>query len=159
HVPHRPRGVPRGRAHPLRRHPGRAVRRQEGDLEDVVDARREVRGRQPPRVRGGRAPPQVLRQGKRAAHRPGAASLSDGAAVRRRRRSWLGPAMLLPAILYIVALVGVPFILAFLYAVGDVKVGSVGYHFVGLSNFTSAFESPTFRRALLNSFVFTISSQ
>jgi multiple sugar transport system permease protein len=67
--------------------------------------------------------------------------------------------MLLPAVLYIVALVGVPFVLAFLYAVGDVKVGSVGYHFVGLQNFRSVLENPTFRRALRNSFVFTISSQ
>jgi multiple sugar transport system permease protein len=67
--------------------------------------------------------------------------------------------MLLPAILYIVALVGVPFALAFLYSVGDVKVGSVGYHFVGLQNFRSVLENPTFRRALRNSFVFTISSQ
>jgi multiple sugar transport system permease protein len=67
--------------------------------------------------------------------------------------------MLLPAILYIAALVGVPFILAFLYSVGDVKVGSVGYHFVGLENFRSVLQSPTFRRALRNSFVFTIVSQ
>jgi len=67
--------------------------------------------------------------------------------------------MLLPAILYIVALVGVPFVLAFLYAVGDVKVGSVGYHYVGLENFKSVLQNPTFRRALFNSFVFTIASQ
>ncbi|HXB54278.1 MAG TPA: sugar ABC transporter permease [Vicinamibacteria bacterium] len=75
------------------------------------------------------------------------------------RQAWLGPAMLLPAVLYIVALVGVPFILAFFYAVGDVKVGSVGYHFVGLRNFRSIFENPAFLRALRNSFLFTISSQ
>lgn len=75
------------------------------------------------------------------------------------RQRWLGPAMLLPAILYIVALVGVPFILAFFYSVGDVKVGSVGYHFVGLANFASVLQNPTFRRALANSFIFTISSQ
>ena len=67
--------------------------------------------------------------------------------------------MLLPAILYIVALVGVPFVLAFLYAVGDVKVGSVGYRFVGLENFRSVLESPAFRLSLRNSFIFTISSQ
>jgi len=67
--------------------------------------------------------------------------------------------MLLPAMLYIIALVGVPFVLAFLYSVGDVKVGSLGYHFVGLSNFASILENPTFRGALKNSFVFTISSQ
>ncbi|HKC12407.1 MAG TPA: sugar ABC transporter permease [Vicinamibacteria bacterium] len=75
------------------------------------------------------------------------------------RQAWLGPAMLLPAVLYIVALVGVPFVLAFFYAVGDVKVGSVGYHFVGLRNFRSIFENPAFLRALRNSFLFTISSQ
>ena len=74
------------------------------------------------------------------------------------RQRWLGPAMFLPAILYVVALVGVPFVLAFYYAVGDVKVGSVGYHFVGLANFESVLQSPAFRRALRNSFVFTISS-
>jgi multiple sugar transport system permease protein len=67
--------------------------------------------------------------------------------------------MFLPAILYVVALVGVPFALAFFYAVGDVKVGSVGYHFVGLANFQSVLQSPAFLRALRNSFVFTISSQ
>jgi multiple sugar transport system permease protein len=75
------------------------------------------------------------------------------------RQGWLGPAMLLPAVLYIVALVGVPFILAFFYAVGDVKVGSVGYHFVGLRNFRSIFANPAFLRALRNSFLFTVSSQ
>lgn len=75
------------------------------------------------------------------------------------RQAWLGPAMLLPGVLYIVALVGVPFILAFFYAVGDVKVGSVGYHFVGLRNFRSIFENPAFLRALRNSFLFTVSSQ
>jgi multiple sugar transport system permease protein len=77
----------------------------------------------------------------------------------RGRQSWLGPAMLLPAVLYVVGLVGVPFILAFFYALGDVKVGSVGWHFVGLANFRSVLENPTFRLALRNSFVFTIASQ
>ena len=67
--------------------------------------------------------------------------------------------MFMPAILYIVALVGIPFVLAFLYSVGDVKVGSVGYHFVGLRNFISVMKNPTFRLALRNSFIFTITSQ
>jgi len=76
-----------------------------------------------------------------------------------RRQHWLGPAMLLPAIFYVVALVGVPFLLAFYYAVGDVKVGSTDYHFVGLHNFASVLENPAFRRALRNSIVFTFCSQ
>jgi multiple sugar transport system permease protein len=72
---------------------------------------------------------------------------------------WLGPVMFMPAILYIVALVGVPFAMAFVYSVGDVKIGSEGYHFVGLHNFISVLQSPSFRVAVRNSFVFTISSQ
>ena len=75
------------------------------------------------------------------------------------RERVLGPAMFLPAVLYVVALVGVPFVLAFLYSVGDVKVGSVGYRFVGLKNFASVLHNPTFLVALRNSFLFTISSQ
>jgi multiple sugar transport system permease protein len=49
--------------------------------------------------------------------------------------------------------------MAFVYSVGDVKVGSEGYHFVGLHNFTSVLKSPTFLLAVRNSFIFTISSQ
>jgi multiple sugar transport system permease protein len=67
--------------------------------------------------------------------------------------------MLAPAILYVLALVGVPVALAFVYAVGDVKVGSTGYHFVGLANFASVLKSPAFLRALRNSIVFTVCSQ
>ncbi len=69
----------------------------------------------------------------------------------------LGVAMFAPAVLYIVALIGVPFVMAFLYAFGDVRVGSVGYHFVGLENYRHVIQSPTFRTALKNSFIFTIS--
>ncbi len=72
---------------------------------------------------------------------------------------WLGPAMFMPAIFYIVALVGVPFVMAFIYSVGDVKIGSEGYHFVGLHNFISVLKSPSFSQAVKNSVIFTISSQ
>jgi len=71
----------------------------------------------------------------------------------------LGAAMFGPALLYIAALVGLPLVLAFLYSVGDVKVGSVGYHFVGLANFKSVFQNPAFRGALWHSFIFTVASQ
>lgn len=82
----------------------------------------------------------------------------------RRRRgpsdaTWLGIGFIAPAVVYIAALVGLPLALAFLYSVGDVKVGSVGYHFVGLENFRSVLQSPAFRRSVVNSFVFTISTQ
>jgi multiple sugar transport system permease protein len=71
----------------------------------------------------------------------------------------LGVAMFTPALLYIVAVIGLPLVLAFLYSVGDVKVGSIGYRFVGLANFESVLQSPTFRRSLVNSALFTISTQ
>ena len=76
-----------------------------------------------------------------------------------RAAARLGVAMFAPALLYTVAVVGLPLVLAFLYSVGDVRVGSVGYHFVGLDNFRSVLHSPTFRRSLANSFVFTIATQ
>jgi multiple sugar transport system permease protein len=63
--------------------------------------------------------------------------------------------MLSPALVYIAALVGLPLAMAFVYSVGDVRVGSVGYHFVGLENFRSVIASPTFRGALWHSVVFT----
>ena len=71
----------------------------------------------------------------------------------------LGAVMFLPAILYVLAVVGVPFVLAFIYSVGDVKIASVGYHFVGLENFRSVLQSPTFRRSLYDSVVFTVGTQ
>lgn len=77
----------------------------------------------------------------------------------RRGAGWLGTVMFAPALLYIVALVGAPLVLAFLYSVGDVKVGSVGYRFVGLDNFISVLQSPTFRGALWHSFLFTVGAQ
>ena len=71
----------------------------------------------------------------------------------------LGIALFAPALVYIAALVGLPLVLAFAYSVGDVRVGSVGYHYVGLDNFRSVLESPTFRRALVDSLVFTVATQ
>ncbi|HEY6065994.1 MAG TPA: sugar ABC transporter permease [Thermoanaerobaculia bacterium] len=67
--------------------------------------------------------------------------------------------MLAPAVVYIVALVGLPFVLAILYSLTDVKVASEEFHFVGLRNFADAVGNPTFRRALRNSFLFTVASQ
>jgi multiple sugar transport system permease protein len=67
--------------------------------------------------------------------------------------------MFFPAMIYVLAVIGLPFALAVIYAFSDIKVGSVGYHFVGLQNFTSILRSATFLRALYDSFVFTIGSQ
>ena|ERR1700731_311300 len=71
----------------------------------------------------------------------------------------LGAAMFGPAILYIVALIGVPFVLAVFYAFSDARIGSNELHYVGLENFRSILQSPSFHRAVRNSIVFTISAQ
>ena len=76
-----------------------------------------------------------------------------------RQQRWLGPAMFMPAILYIVALVGLPFVMAFIYSLSDAKVGSTHLHFVGLHNFIDVLRNPTFLGSLKNSFIFTITSQ
>jgi multiple sugar transport system permease protein len=67
--------------------------------------------------------------------------------------------MFYPATIYVLAVIGLPFALAVVYAFSDIKVGSVGYHFVGLQNFTSILHSATFLRALYDSFIFTVGSQ
>ena len=72
---------------------------------------------------------------------------------------WLGRLMLGPAILYIVALVGIPFFLAIYYSVSNVTVGSMTMEFIGLSNFRHLLENSTFRRALGNTFIFALLSQ
>ncbi|MFQ5880419.1 MAG: carbohydrate ABC transporter permease [Dehalococcoidia bacterium] len=75
-------------------------------------------------------------------------------------REWLlGPLMLLPAVLFIVALVGFPFVLAILYSFSDVSVGDTSLDFVGLDNFKRIWERPEFRRALQNTFLFALVSQ
>ena len=72
---------------------------------------------------------------------------------------WLFRAMLAPAIVFIIALVGVPFLLSLYYSVSDATVGSRETHFVGVENFRRIVNSPTFWTALQNSLTFTIVSQ
>ncbi len=76
-----------------------------------------------------------------------------------RRATLLGVAMISPAVLFIVLLIAVPFVMAFVYAMSDVSIASNQIHFVGLDNFRSVLSSPAFRRSLLNSIVFTVVSQ
>ncbi len=75
------------------------------------------------------------------------------------RPSLLGPLFVSPAILYVVALVGFPFLLALYYSVSAFTIYNQSYHFVGLRNFIQIFQTDTFRAALVNTFVFTIGSQ
>lgn len=71
----------------------------------------------------------------------------------------LGVAMFSPAILYIVLVIGAPFALAIVFAFTDARIGNPSLHFVGLENFRSILHSPSFRKALQNSIIFTISAQ
>lgn len=75
------------------------------------------------------------------------------------REDWLARLMLSPAILYIAALIGFPFFLALFYSVSDITVGSLGLGFVGLENFREIFETPAFRVAVKNTFIFAFGSQ
>ena len=72
---------------------------------------------------------------------------------------WLWRAMLTPACLYIVLLVGFPFLLSLYYSLSSVTVASREVHFVGLENFQRIIESGTFWISLQNSIVITILSQ
>ncbi len=93
-----------------------------------------------------------------------AVSAPPHAATEPRRRwvddeSWLGRVLLAPALIYIIALVGFPFVLAIVYSLSDATVGSTSLNFVGLRNFERIVEDPTFWRSLQNAVVFTLVSQ
>jgi multiple sugar transport system permease protein len=75
------------------------------------------------------------------------------------RDEWLGPIMIGPAVLYIVLVLGVPFLLALYYSVSDISMGSRTLGFVGLKNFASVVETTKFQTSLKNTFVFAIVSQ
>jgi multiple sugar transport system permease protein len=62
---------------------------------------------------------------------------------------------LLPSVVYIIALVAVPFFLAIGFALSDVTAGDPSYDFVGLDNFRAIFDDPVFWRSLWNTLLFT----
>jgi multiple sugar transport system permease protein len=91
----------------------------------------------------------------------------DGAVAEERflldREGVLGPLFLLPAVIYILALVGLPLVLAVLYAFSNVTVANPRIDswsdFVGLENFRAVWNDSVFRKALRNTVVFTLISQ
>lgn len=74
------------------------------------------------------------------------------------REGILAPLFLLPAVVYIVALVAVPFILAIAFAFSDVTAGEPSFDWVGLRNFQQIFRDPVFWRSLWNTLLFTVVS-
>ena len=75
------------------------------------------------------------------------------------RRDVLGALFVAPAILYVLLLVGVPFLMAVYYSVSAYTIYDPSWAFVGLSNFEQIIENPSFRETLYNTFIFTFGSQ
>src|SRR5215510_11950409 len=73
------------------------------------------------------------------------------------RPELVGPLFIAPAILYVFVLVALPFFLAIYYSISAFTIFDPSYRFVGLKNFIVDID--IFRRALINTFVFTIGAQ
>jgi multiple sugar transport system permease protein len=71
----------------------------------------------------------------------------------------LGPALMAPAVVYLLLVVAYPLVLAFVYAFSDVTTGSRSLNFVGFQTFIAAVKDPVFLTTLRNTFVFTAISQ
>ena len=160
----RPARVRHGHAH-RRGDPGH--RPAAGHGRDPDRGRRDVRVRRAPPTGCGSSTPKAgtgptpsrseaeamdaattERPGVRAGRRP-ARHFADN---ERQMAIWF----LLPSIVYMVALVAVPFFLAIGFAFSDVTAGDPSFDWAGLRNFERAFDDPVFWRSLRNTFVFTV---
>ena len=75
------------------------------------------------------------------------------------RRDVLGAVFVAPAILYVLLLVGLPFLMAVYYSVSAYTIYDPSWRFVGLSNFAQIVQDPAFLQVLSNTFIFTFGSQ
>jgi len=75
------------------------------------------------------------------------------------REGVLGSLMLLPSVVYLLALVAFPLVMAILYAFTNITTGRPVLHFVGLDTFRAALSDPVTRMSLRNTAVFTLVSQ
>lgn len=66
--------------------------------------------------------------------------------------AWL---LLAPSVMFIIALVGFPFVLAIAFSLSDVTGGDPSFNWVGLANFAAIFNDPVFWVSLQNTVVFT----
>jgi multiple sugar transport system permease protein len=74
-------------------------------------------------------------------------------------RRFLAGVLIGPAVLFIGVLIGGPLLLAVYLSLTDATAGELSGEFVGLRNFTEAWDDPVFRTALRNTVLFTIVSQ
>jgi multiple sugar transport system permease protein len=89
---------------------------------------------------------------------PGEPSRRTAPPARRRladRDGALAWLFLSPAVVYIIALVGLPFLLAVAFSFSDITAGDPSFDWVGLQNFQRIFADPVFWTSLRNTFVFT----
>lgn len=75
------------------------------------------------------------------------------------RRDVLGALFVSPAILYVLLLVGMPFLLAVYYSLSAYTIYDPTWRFVGLANFQQILHNPVFLQTLGNTFLFTFGSQ
>ena len=78
-----------------------------------------------------------------------------------RRHRWtdreglLAQVFLLPTVVYIIGLVGIPFFLAIAYSFSDVTAGDPSYNWVGARNYLRIFHDPVFWTSFENTLIFT----
>jgi multiple sugar transport system permease protein len=75
------------------------------------------------------------------------------------RRDVLGAIFVSPAILYVLLLVGMPFLLAVYYSLSAYTIYDPTWRFVGFANFRQIMNNPVFLETLGNTFLFTFGSQ
>ena len=75
------------------------------------------------------------------------------------REDLLSTLFLSPAVIYIVALVGIPFVIALAFSFTNVTAGNTSLNFIGLGNFKAIMQTPQFSQSLRNTISFTIISQ
>lgn len=71
------------------------------------------------------------------------------------REGFLAWLFLVPTVVYIIALVGIPFALAIAFAFSDVTTGDASFNWVGGKNFALIFQDPVFWTSLWNTLWFT----
>jgi len=77
---------------------------------------------------------------------------------RLEERRFLAPALIGPAVVFVVLLVGGPLLLAVYLSFTNATAGSLEGDFVGVRNFSRVWDDPIFQDALKNTFLFTFAS-
>jgi multiple sugar transport system permease protein len=73
-------------------------------------------------------------------------------------RRVLAPALIAPAVLFVLLLVGGPLVLSVYLSLTDATAGALTGRFVGFDNFTAQWSDPNFQTALRNTIFFTVAS-